>query len=180
MKAHQLPWEPLHSIKNRITAVLISYNPCRISFHGIWKLLPTKSWHHPKITAVDSACIVNNDIIPIVTKHPFTTGFFHSYFVIHHTDTARLYCMMTNQSRVLDSEHNIIISNVFSLKIFLMWTIFKVFIGFVTLYYFFLCFVFFFGKEACGILAPWPGIEPTLPALQGKVLTTGPPGKSPK
>ena len=28
------------------------------------------------------------------------------------------------------------------------------------------------------ILAPQPGIEPTLPALEGEVLTTGPPGKS--
>ena len=35
-----------------------------------------------------------------------------------------------------------------------------------------------FGCEACGILAPQPGIEPTLPALEGEVLTTGPPGKS--
>ena len=36
----------------------------------------------------------------------------------------------------------------------------------------------FFGQEACGILAPPPGIEPTPPALEGEVLTTGPPGKS--
>ena len=36
----------------------------------------------------------------------------------------------------------------------------------------------YFGHEACGILAPQPGIEPTPPALEGKVLTTGPPGKS--
>ena len=36
----------------------------------------------------------------------------------------------------------------------------------------------FFGSEACGILAPRPGIEPAPPALQGKVLTTGPQGKS--
>ena len=43
---------------------------------------------------------------------------------------------------------------------------------------FFLCFGFF-GPEACGILAPRPGIEPTVPALEGEVLTTGPPGKSP-
>ena len=35
----------------------------------------------------------------------------------------------------------------------------------------------FFGHETCGILAPWPGIEPTPLALEGKVLTTGPPGK---
>ena len=34
------------------------------------------------------------------------------------------------------------------------------------------------GHEACGILAPQPGIEPSPPALEGKVLTTGPPGKS--
>ena len=39
-------------------------------------------------------------------------------------------------------------------------------------------FFFFFGREACGILAPQPGIEPTPPALEGEVLTTGPPGKS--
>ena len=37
----------------------------------------------------------------------------------------------------------------------------------------------FFGPEACGILAPQPRIEPTTPALEGEVLTTGPPGKSP-
>ena len=36
----------------------------------------------------------------------------------------------------------------------------------------------FFGPEACGILAPWPGIKPAPPALEGEVLTTGPPGKS--
>ena len=32
---------------------------------------------------------------------------------------------------------------------------------------------------ACGILVPLPGIEPMSPALQGRFLTTGPPGKSP-
>ena len=36
-----------------------------------------------------------------------------------------------------------------------------------------------FGSEACGTLAPWPGIKSTPPALEGKVSTTGPPGKSP-
>ena len=29
----------------------------------------------------------------------------------------------------------------------------------------------FFGHGACGILGPWPGIKPTPPALEGKVLT---------
>ena len=37
----------------------------------------------------------------------------------------------------------------------------------------------FFGCEACGILASRPGISPAPPALEDKVLTTGPPGKSP-
>ena len=30
-----------------------------------------------------------------------------------------------------------------------------------------------------GISAPQPGIELVLPALEGKVLTSGPPGKAP-
>ena len=41
------------------------------------------------------------------------------------------------------------------------------------------CFMFWiFVLEACGILAPRPGIEPAPPALEGEVLTNGPPGKS--
>ena len=36
----------------------------------------------------------------------------------------------------------------------------------------------FFGRKACGILAPRPEIEPTPRPLEGEVLTTGPPGKS--
>ena len=35
-----------------------------------------------------------------------------------------------------------------------------------------------FGHEKYGILAPWPGIKPTTPALEGEVLTPGLPGKS--
>ena len=58
-----------------------------------------------------------------------------------------------------------------------MWTIFELFIEFVTILLLFYVLVFF-GSEACGILAPRPGIEPVPPALEGKVLTTGPPGKS--
>ena len=33
--------------------------------------------------------------------------------------------------------------------------------------------------KACGILVPGPGLEATYPAFQDRVLTTGPPGKSP-
>ena len=36
----------------------------------------------------------------------------------------------------------------------------------------------YFGCEAGGLLAPWPGIEPTFPALEGKDWSTGPPGKA--
>ena len=36
----------------------------------------------------------------------------------------------------------------------------------------------FFGQETCGILALQPGIEPIPLALEGEVLTTGPPEKS--
>ena len=43
------------------------------------------------------------------------------------------------------------------------------------------CFMFWwFGCEACGISAPWLEIKPATPPLEGEVLTTGPPGKSPK
>ena len=42
------------------------------------------------------------------------------------------------------------------------------------------CFMFlFFSHEVCGISAPWPGIEPATPVLEGDILTTGSPGKSP-
>ena len=34
------------------------------------------------------------------------------------------------------------------------------------------------GPKAWGILASWPRIEPAPPAMEGEVLTTGPPGKS--
>ena len=36
----------------------------------------------------------------------------------------------------------------------------------------------FFDHEACRILAPRPGIEPETSKLEGKVSTTGSPGKS--
>ena len=49
--------------------------------------------------------------------------------------------------------------------------VFKVFIEFVTILLLF--YVLVFGCEACGILAPWSGIKPVPPALEGEVLTTG-------
>ena len=35
-------------------------------------------------------------------------------------------------------------------------------------------------SETCGTFVPWPRIKPRSPASQGRYLTTGPPGKSPK
>ena len=35
----------------------------------------------------------------------------------------------------------------------------------------------YFDHQACGISASQLGIEPAPPALEGKILTTGPPGK---
>ena len=57
-----------------------------------------------------------------------------------------------------------------------MWTILKVFTECVIVLLLFMVWVF--GQEARGISAPQPGIDPTPPALEGAVLTTGPPGKS--
>ena len=48
-----------------------------------------------------------------------------------------------------------------------MGTIFKVFTESVTI----LSLFYVFGHEACGILVPWLGIEPTPPAIEGEVLT---------
>ena len=72
---------------------------------------------------------------------------------------------------------------------FISWIFFKRFFwcgpfffkSLLNLLQYYFCFMFwFFGHEACGILAPWLGIEPTPPALEGEVLTTALPGKSQK
>ena len=60
-----------------------------------------------------------------------------------------------------------------------MWTIFKVFIEFFFFFYNIasvLCVAFLAARHG-GILDPQPGTEPVPPALEGKILTTGPPGK---
>ena len=54
---------------------------------------------------------------------------------------------------------------------------FKPLLNLLQYHFCFMCFGFF-GCEVWGILAPWPWIEPEHPALEGKVLTPGPPGKS--
>ena len=62
-----------------------------------------------------------------------------------------------------------------------MWTIFKIFIEFVTILLLFsvlVSFFFVFGHEACGISAPRQGVKPAPTALEGEVLTPGLSGKS--
>ena len=59
-----------------------------------------------------------------------------------------------------------------------MRTIFKVFTNFVNNIASAVYVQFLFGREARGILSPQPGTESTLPALEGKVFTTEPLGKS--
>ena len=58
-----------------------------------------------------------------------------------------------------------------------MWTFFKTFIEFVTILLLLLCFGFLATRRV-GILASQPGLESAPFALEGKVLNTGPPGKS--
>ena len=55
------------------------------------------------------------------------------------------------------------------LKIYLLWTLFKVFIEFVTVLLLFYVFGFF-GLQACATLAPWLGTEPASLALESKVF----------
>ena len=38
-------------------------------------------------------------------------------------------------------------------------------------------FIFWLSCAACGLFIPQTGMEPAPPALEGKILTTGPPGK---
>ena len=56
-----------------------------------------------------------------------------------------------------------------------MWTILKSLLN--VLQYCFCLLFWFFGREVCGVLAVWPGIEPEPHALKDEVLTTGLPGK---
>ena len=53
---------------------------------------------------------------------------------------------------------------------FFLWTIFKVIIEFVTILFLF--------YVLSGILVRRSGVRTVPPALEGEVLTTGPPGKS--
>ena len=57
-----------------------------------------------------------------------------------------------------------------------MWTIFKVFIEFVTILLLFHVLVFW--PQSIWNFSTQPGIKPAPPALEGEIATTGLPGKS--
>ena len=62
---------------------------------------------------------------------------------------------------------------------FWMWIPFLESLLHLLQYYF--CFMFwYFGPKACGSLASQLEIKPTPPALEGRILTTGPPGTFPR
>ena len=50
-----------------------------------------------------------------------------------------------------------------------MWAILKVCIEFVTVLLLVFFLFWFFDLEACGVLAPQPGIKPIPPTLEGEV-----------
>ena len=62
------------------------------------------------------------------------------------------------------------------LKIFCIWTIFKVFIEFITVSLLF--YTWFLAPRHVGSQLPDPWLEPAPPASEGEVLTTRLPGKS--
>ena len=67
-------------------------------------------------------------------------------------------------------------SIIFFFKIFWCGPILKSLLNLLQRY---ICLMFWiFGPKACGILGPWPRIEPPPFALEGKIWTTGPSGKS--
>ena len=66
---------------------------------------------------------------------------------------------------------------IFKLRSSFFFFFFKVLIEFVTILLLFFVF-WFLGSEACGTLAPQPGIKPAPAAFRGEFLTPGLPGKS--
>ena len=71
-------------------------------------------------------------------------------------------------------DHNEPNSPSIKVDFFRVWTFLKSLLNLLQHRFFY---VWVFSLEACGILAPQPGIEPATPALEGGVLTTGSPKK---
>ena len=84
-------------------------------------------------------------------------------------------CLVNIHHYHIDTKLNNFFSGFTFVKYFFIQTIFTVFIEFITILLLFYGFVPF-GHEACGILAPQPGIKPIRPAME-EVLTTELPGE---
>ena len=97
-------------------------------------------------------------------------------------------CLLQWNCRVLTAgpPGKSIIMGFFFFKIFWCGSFLKYLLNVLQYCLLFLCFDFLglflcfdlSGGTACGISAPWPGIEPTFLALEGEILTTRPPGTS--
>ena len=84
-------------------------------------------------------------------------------------------CLVNIHHYHIDTKLNNFFSGFTFLKDFFIQTIFTVFIEFNTILLLFYGFVPF-GHEACGILAPQPGVKPIHPAME-EVLITELPGE---
>ena len=94
-------------------------------------------------------------------------------------NTSQITSTHNNESAVREVKFIIFLFNkdLLSKDFLKIWTTLKVFNELVTALL--LLFMFwYFDQEACGILVPWPGIEPAPPALEREILTTGLPWKS--
>ena len=85
---------------------------------------------------------------------------------IHHSITYFVFHLTTFQLTSPCQYCSILFFCQFFKKIFLVWTIFKVFIEFVTILLLFYVWVFIFGPEAWGFLVHLPGIKPTPPCIR--------------
>ena len=101
--------------------------------------------------------------------------FLHNYFP-KHTRLQRSFPPLNSNTTGISYVAQWVILHKFYIKVLPPHHFLRVFIEFFTIS--FLFYVLFFGHEACQFLAPWLGIEPAPPALEGEVLTTGPHGKS--
>ena len=80
---------------------------------------------------------------------------------------------------VSNRSHSIWSLNVDFFSLLRLSSLFRSILVFIELLQHCFCFIFWiFCYKAPGILVLPPGTEPKYPALEGKVLTTGPPGKS--
>ena len=134
----------------------------------LWTIQPTKllcPWNCPGKNTIVSCHSLHQGMFLTQGLNP---DLLHCRLILHclsHQGLTMMNTMVTSTPAIF-----------FFLKIFWCGPFLK---SLLNLSQFCFCFMFWlFDPEACGILVPQPGIYPTTPALEGDVLTTGPPGKS--